>query len=71
MAVLVHAEWWKKYSTPLGAAMKPKPLSVMRLIVPVVGAITADTLTAGRGGSRVRTHGRRRFHLPPSRDIPP
>ena len=37
--MLVHADWWKKYSTPSGAAMKPKPLSVMRLIVPVVGAM--------------------------------
>lgn len=34
--VSVHAEWWKKYSVPSDAAMKPKPLSVMRLIVPVV-----------------------------------
>ena len=37
--VLVHADWWKKYSTPSGAAMKPKPLSVMRLIVPLVDDI--------------------------------
>ena len=37
--VLVQADWWKKYSVPSGAAMKPKPLSVMRLIVPVIAAI--------------------------------
>ena len=32
--VLVHAELWKKYSVPSGVAMKPKPLSVIRLMVP-------------------------------------
>src|SRR5688572_23443160 len=37
--LLVHADWWKKYSVPSGVAMKPKPLSVMRLIVPVVGIV--------------------------------
>jgi hypothetical protein len=30
--VLVHAELWKKYSVPSGVAMKPKPLSVSRLM---------------------------------------
>jgi hypothetical protein len=32
-------DWWKKYSVPSAAAMNPKPLSVFRLIVPVVAAI--------------------------------
>jgi hypothetical protein len=32
--VLAHAELWKKYSVPSGVAMKPKPLSVSRLMVP-------------------------------------
>ena len=37
--VLVHADRWKKYSVPSAAAMKPKPLSVIRLMVPLVGGM--------------------------------
>jgi hypothetical protein len=37
--VVVQADWWKKYSTPSGAAIKPNPRSVMRLITPVVDDI--------------------------------
>jgi hypothetical protein len=39
--VLVHADWWKKYSVPSGAMIKPKPLSVIRFIVPFVAAIVS------------------------------
>jgi hypothetical protein len=35
-----HADWWKKYSVPSGAARNPKPLSLInRLIVPLSAAI--------------------------------
>jgi hypothetical protein len=37
--VLVHADRWKKYSVPSAAAMNPKPLSVIRLMVPLVGGM--------------------------------
>ena len=33
--VPVQPDWWKKYSVPSGPAMKPKPRSVVRLMVPV------------------------------------
>jgi hypothetical protein len=35
--VLVHADWWKKYSLPSSAATNPNPFSLtMRLIVPFI-----------------------------------
>jgi hypothetical protein len=43
--VLVHADWWKKYSLPSWAATNPKPLSLtIRLIVPLTGIVSPDLL---------------------------
>jgi hypothetical protein len=44
--VLVHADWWKKYSLPSWAATNPNPLSLtIRLIVPVIVDIVAPDLS--------------------------
>ena len=45
--VLVHAELWKKYSVPSGVAMKPKPLSVSRLMVPFDDMRILERVAAG------------------------
>src|SRR6185436_20448494 len=45
--VLVHAELWKKYSVPSGVAMKPKPLSVSRLMVPLDDMVFLAKVAAG------------------------
>src|SRR5687767_13763263 len=47
--VPTQADWWKKYSVPSAAAMNPKPLSVIRLIVPLVVAIVASFQLMSRG----------------------
>src|SRR5262245_54188834 len=39
--VPAQADWWKKYSLPSLAAIKPNPLSVKRLIVPFIVAIVS------------------------------
>jgi hypothetical protein len=47
--VLVHADWWKKYSLPSSAATNPKPLSLtIRLIVPVIVDIASPDLLLNR-----------------------